>query len=165
MFERKDKESFSKKCITFKNTGMDKAQVSEQSIHRAQVSWEQSKGDLEMAKSFIKTNPSTSCLLSNQSAINAFSSILQAQGHFQLPAYSSTEMLNLCGSVALEVEETRQQCEVLDSALNRDLLGHTRPKNIQFTPTFAKTLYEASRQIHKIIKAYWLQNKDRFFAP
>ena len=118
-----------------------------------------------MAKSFIKTNPSTSCLLSNQSAINAFSSILQAQGHFQLPAYSSTEMLNLCGSVALEVEETRQQCEVLDSALNRDLLGHTRPKNIQFTPTFAKTLYEASRQIHKIIKAYWLQNKDHFFAP
>ncbi len=118
-----------------------------------------------MAKSFIKTNPDTSCLLSNQSAINAFSSILQAQGHFQLPAYSSTEMLNLCGSVALEVEETRQQCEVLESALNRDLLGHTRSSNIQFTPTFAKTLYEASRQIHKIIKAYWLQNKDRFFAP
>ena len=79
---------------------MNKAQASEQSIHRAQVSCEQSKGDLEMAKSFIKTNPSTSCLLSNQSAINAFSSILQAQGHFQLPAYSSTEMLNLCGSGA-----------------------------------------------------------------
>ena len=101
---------------------MNKAQASEQSIHRAKVSWEQSKGDLEMANSFIKTNPGTSCLLSNQSAINAFSSILQAQGHFQLPAYSSTEMLNLCGSVALEVEETRQQCEVLDSAMNRDLL-------------------------------------------
>ncbi len=144
---------------------MQKAQESEQSIQRARVSWEQSKEDLEMAKSFIKTNPDTSCLLSNQAAINAFSSILQAHGHFQLPAYSSTEMLNICSSVASEVEETRTQCEILDSALNRDLLGHTRPKNIQFTPAFAKTSYEASRQIHKIIKAYWRENKVRFFAP
>ena len=118
-----------------------------------------------MAKSFIKTNPDTSCLLSNQAAINAFSSILQAHGHFQLPAYSSTEMLNICSSVVSEVEEARTQCEVLDSALNRDLLGHTRPKNIQFTPAFAKTSYEASKQIHKIIKAYWRENKARFFAP
>jgi hypothetical protein len=144
---------------------MNKAQKSQKSIHLAQISWEQSKEDLEMAKYFIKTNSDTSCMLSNQSAINAFSSILQAQGYFQLPAYSSTEMLNLCSSVASEVEETRPQCEVLDSALNRDLIGHTRQKNIQFTPAFAKTSYEASRQIHKIIKAYWTQNKDRFFAP
>ena len=48
---------------------MQKAQESEQSIQRARVSWEQSKEDLEMAKSFIKTNPDTSCLLSNQAAI------------------------------------------------------------------------------------------------
>ena len=144
---------------------MQKAQESEQSIHRARVSWEQSREDLEMAKSFIKTNPDTSCLLSNQSAINGFSSILQALGHFQLPAFSSTEMLNMCSSVTLEVEETRPQCEVLDSALNRDLLGHTRPKNIQFTPAFAKTSYEASRQIHKIIKVYWQKNKVRYFVP
>ena len=98
---------------------MQKAQESEQSIQRARVSWEQSKEDLEMAKSFIKTNPDTSCLLSNQAAINSFSSILQAHGHFQLPAYSSTEMLNICSSVVSEVEKTRPQCEVLDSALNR----------------------------------------------
>jgi len=73
---------------------MQKAQESARSIHRAEVSWVQSGEDLEMAKSFIKTNPDTSCLLSNQAAINAFSSILLALGHFQLPAYSSTEMLN-----------------------------------------------------------------------
>ena len=144
---------------------MQKAQESDQSIKRARVSWEQSKEDLEMAKSFIKTNPDTSCLLSNQAAINAFSSILQAHGHFQLPAYSSTEMLNICSSVASEVEETRQQCDVLDSVLDRDLLGHTRPKNIKFTAVFAKTSYEASRQIQKIIKDYWKENKTRFFAP
>ena len=144
---------------------MEKARESEQSIQRARVSWEQSKEDLEMAKSFIKTNPNTSCLLSNQAAINAFSSILQAHGHFQLPAYSSTEMLNICNSIASEVEETRPQCEVLDSALNRDLLRHARPKNIQFTPAYAKTSYESSRQIHKIIKAYWRKNKARFFSP
>ena len=144
---------------------MQKAQESERSIHRAQVSWEQSGEDLEMAKSFIKTNPDTSCLLSNQAAINAFSSILLALGHFQLPAYSSTEMLNLCSSAAPEVEITRAHCDVLDSALSRDLLGHTRPKNIQFTPVFAKTSYEASSKIHKIVKAYWQENKERFFAP
>ncbi|MDC0223966.1 MAG: hypothetical protein ACJ0DJ_00600 [bacterium] len=144
---------------------MQKAQESELSIQRAKVTWEQSGEDLEMAKSFIKTNPDTSCILSNQAAINAFSSILQAMGHFQLPAYSSTEMLNLCSSVAPEVEITRANCDILDSMLNRDLLGHTRPKNIQFTPAFAKTSYEASRKIHQIVRAYWQKNKDRFFGP
>ena len=145
---------------------MHKAQESERSIQRAKVSWEQSKDDLEMAKSMIKTHPDTSCLLSSQAAINAFSSILQAHGHFQLPAYSSTEMLNLCSSVStVVVEQARSQCAVLDSALNRDLLGHTSPKNIQFTPAFARTSFEASRKIHKIIRAYWHENKQRFFNP
>lgn len=143
---------------------MQKVLESKQSIRRAQVSWEQSKVDLEMAKSYIKTNPDTSCLLSNQSAINGLSSILLAQGHFQLPAFSSTEMLNMCSSVVKEVEEIRPECETLDSALNRDLLGHTRPKNIQFTPAFARTSFEASKKIHKIIKAYWKKNQVRYFA-
>ena len=145
---------------------MQKVQESERSIQRAKVSWEQSKEDLEMAKSMIKTHPDTSCLLSNQAAINAFSSILEGHGHFQLPAYSSTEMLNLCSSVStVVVEQARSQCAVLDSALNRDLLGHASPKNIQFTPAFARTSFEASRKIHKIIRAYWHENRQRFFDP
>ena len=144
---------------------MQKAQESESSIQRAKVSWEQSKEDLEMAKSMIKTHPDTSCLLSTQAAINAFSSILQAPGHFQLPAYSSIEMLNQCSSVSPTFETARSQCAVLDSALNRDLLGNASPKNIQFTPAFARTSFEASRKILKIIKAYWHENSQRFFDP
>jgi len=144
---------------------MQKAQESERSIQRAKVSWEQSKEDLEMAKSKIKTHPDTSCLLSSQAAINAFSSILQAQGHFQLPAYSTTEMLNQCSSVSPAVEKARSQCAVLDSALNRDLFGHTSAKNINFTSAFARTSFEASRKILKIIRAYWQENRQRFFDP
>ena len=144
---------------------MRKAQESGRSIQRARVSWEQSKEDLEMAKSMIKTHPDTSCLLSNQAAINAFSSILQAHGHFQLPAYSSTEMLNQCRTVTPIVERARSQCAVLDSSFNRDLLGHTSQKNIQFTPAFARTSFEASRKILKIIRVYWQQNRQRFFDP
>jgi len=144
---------------------MQKAQESERSIQRAKVSWEQSKDDLEMAKSMIKSHPETSCLLSSQAAINAFSSILQAHGHFQLPAYSSTEMLNQCSSVSPVFEQVRSQCAVLDSAINRDLLGHASPKNIQFTPAFARTSFEASRKIHKILRAYWQENRQRFFDP
>jgi len=144
---------------------MHKAQESERSIQRAKVSWEQSKEDLEMAKSMIKTHPDTSCLLSSQAAINAFSSILQAHGHFQLPAYSSSEMLNQCSSVSPAFEKARSQCAVLDSALNRDLLGHASPKNIQFTPAFARTSFEASRKIHKIVRVYWHENRQRFFDP
>ena len=144
---------------------MQKTQESERSIQRGKVSWEQSKEDLGMAKSMIKTHPNTSCLLSSQAAINAFSSILQAHGHFQLPAYSSTEMLNLCSSISFVVEQARSQCAVLDSALNRDLLGNASPKNIQFTPAFARTSFEASRKIHKIIRAYWQENRQRFFDP
>ncbi|MBS1254501.1 MAG: hypothetical protein MAG581_00296 [Deltaproteobacteria bacterium] len=71
-------------------------------------------------------------------------------------------MLNHCKPVAPQVEQTRSQCAVLDSALNRDLLGHTTPKNIQFTPAFARTSYEASRNILKIIKTYWQENKQLF---
>ena len=144
---------------------MPKAQESVLSIQRAEVSWRQSKEDLELAKSFIKSNPDTSCLLSNQAAINALSSILIAQGHFQLPAYSSTEILNLCSSIVDEIETIRQYCDVLDSALNRDLLGHARPKNIQFTPAYAKKSFEASSKILGIVKNYWQENKDRYFAP
>ena len=144
---------------------MQKALESERSIQRAKVSWEQSKEDLKLAKSMIKTHPDTSCLLSSQAAINAFSSILQAHGHFQLPAYSSTEMLNQCRTVTPIVERARSQCAVLDSSFNRDLLGHTSQKNIQFTPAFARTSFEASRKIHKIIRVYWQQNRQRFFDP
>ena len=144
---------------------MQKAQESERSIKRARVFWEQSKEDLKMAKSIIKTHPDTSCLLSSQATINAFSSILQAHGHFQLPAYSSTEMLNQCSSVSPMFLQAQSQCAVLDSAINRDLLGHTSPKNIQFTPAFARTSFEASTQIHKIVRAYWQENRQRFFDP
>ena len=144
---------------------MQKIEENERSINRGRISWEQSKEDLEMAKSFIKTNPDTSCLLSNQAAINAFSSILHAKGYFQLPAYSSTEMLNLCSSVISEIEDAREHCKVLDSSLNRDLLGQVRQKNISFNSAFAKTSYKASQEIQKIIKAYLKQNKDRFFEP
>ena len=144
---------------------MQKTQESVRSIQRAKVSWEQSKEDLEMAKSMIKSHPDTSCLLSNQAAINAFSSILQAHGHFQLPAYSSTEMLNKCISVSPVFEQVRSQCAVLDSALNRDLLGNTSPKNIRYTPAFARTSFEASSKILKIIRVYWQENRQRFFDP
>ena len=144
---------------------MQKAQESERSIRLAKVSWDQSKEDLEMAKSMIKTHPDTSCLLSSQAAINAFSSILQAHGHFQLPAYSSSEMLNQCSSVSPSVEKARSECAMLDSAINRDLLGHTSKKNIQFTPAFARTSFEASRKILKIISEYWQENSQRFFDP
>ena len=144
---------------------MQKAQESERSIQRAKVSWEQSKEDLEMAKSMIKTHPDTSCLLSSQAAINAFSSILQAHGHFQLPAYSSGEMLKQCSSISPAFGKASSQCAVLDSALNRDLFGHTSSKNIQFNPAFAKTSFEASREILKIIRAYWQENSQRFFDP
>ena len=144
---------------------MQKAQESERSIRRARVSWEQSKDDLEMAKSMIKSNPDTSCLFSSQATINAFSSILQAQGNFQLPAYSSTEMLNQCNSVSSIFEQARSQCAILDSTIDRDLLGNTSQKNIQFTPAFAKTSFEASRKILKIVRSYWRENRQRFFDP
>ena len=74
-------------------------------------------------------------------------------------------MLNQCSSVSPAVEKVRSQCAVLDSAINRDLLGHTSTKNIQFTPAFARTSFEASRKILKTIRFYWLENSQRFFDP
>jgi len=45
------------------------------------------------------------------------------------------------------------------------LFGHTSPKNIQFTPAYARTSFEASSKILKIIRAYWQENRQRFFDP
>ena len=72
---------------------MQKAAASDRALRRARISWEQSQEDLRIAKSRIRDSPEVSCLQSTQAAINALGSVLEAQGHFQLPAFSSVEMI------------------------------------------------------------------------
>ena len=82
---------------------MQKIQISERSLKRGKVCWEQSQEDLAQAKDNVKTKPEISCLMSVQASINAISSILEANGHFQLPAFSCVEMLDL----ALQYHEVK----------------------------------------------------------
>ena len=136
---------------------MQKAAASERAFRRARVSWEQSQEDLRIAKSRIRDSPEVSCLQSTQAAINALSSVLEAQGHFQLPAFSSVEMLDACVSVVPALESVRSRCYMLDSMLERDLLGKARQKNVRFTPAFAKTCHRAAEGILNEISKFWNQ--------
>ena len=68
---------------------MQKIAPSARSLQRAKVMWEQSNDDLRTARDLQNSNPELSCLQSVQAAINALSSLLEAQGFFQLPSYSA----------------------------------------------------------------------------
>ena len=136
---------------------MQKAAASDRALRRARISWEQSQEDLRIAKSRIRDSPEVSCLQSTQVAINALGSVLEAQGHFQLPAFSSVEMLDACVSIVADLESIRSQCYVLDSMLERDMLGKARQKNVRFTPAFAKTCQRAAGDILSEIRKFWSQ--------
>ena len=134
---------------------MQKVDISERSILLGKISWEQSQDDLAQAKSCIKTAPQKSCLLSVQASINAISSVLVARGHFQLPAFSSVELLNESIQYAAELEKVRSQCYVLDSSLERDMMGHANQKNTRFTVPFARTCYQAGQAVIDAVRNFW----------
>lgn len=127
---------------------------SERSIRRGNISWEQSQEDLNIAQSCIKSYPEKSCLQSSQSAINALSSVLETEGNFQLPAFSSLTVLDASLSIAPELDKLRSHCQVLDSTLARDLLGNTVQKNIRFTSAFARSCFHAGKAVQKGVQAF-----------
>ena len=134
---------------------MQKIQISERSLKRCKVSWEQSQEDLAQAKANVKTKPEISCLMSVQASINAISSILEANGHFQLPAFSCVEMLDLALQYHEDLEKIRSQCYVLDSSLERDVMGNAQQKNLKFTTPYARTCHQAGQTVLKSVKNYW----------
>jgi|TARA_B100001079_G_C16409931_1_gene515754 hypothetical protein len=139
---------------------LQKIQISERSISRGKVSWEQSQEDLVQAKTKLKTEPQISCLLSVQASINAISSILEANGHFQLPAFSCVEMLDQALQYHTELEEIRSQCYVLDSSLERDVMGNAQQKILSFTTPYARTCHQAGQTVLKSVKNYWKIGPD-----
>ncbi len=144
---------------------MLKIKESSRSIKRAQISWQQSQADLKLAKASVKSQPDKSCLQSTQAAINSLSSILEAHGYFQLPSFSTIELLDKCIEIDPMFEEMRSFCNVLDSTIERDMFGKTKTSNMGYTPAFAKTCFQASEHIQQIVKTYWKKNKKRFFSP
>ena len=134
---------------------MQKIQISERSIRRGKISWEQSQEDLVQAKTKIKTEPQISCMLSVQASINAMSSILETKGHFQLPAFSCVEILDQALQYLSELENIRSQCYVLDSSLERDVMGNAQQKNLSFTTPYARTCHQAGQMILKCVKNFW----------
>lgn len=145
---------------------MQKIAPSARSLQRSRIMWEQSQDDLRTARDLQREHPELSCMQSVQSAINALSVILEAQGFFQLPAYSTVELLDLCVQQgASTLESIRSSCYVLDSSLERDVFGNTQQKNIRFTPPYAKTCHGAARQIHTAVRDHLQQHPDLYFAP
>ena len=143
---------------------MQKAGISERSIRRGRVSWEQSQEDLKLAGSFIKSAPQKSCLLSVQASINAISSILEIQGYFQLPAFSCVEMLDQSIPHAHELEGIRPQCYLLDSSMERDVMGRENQQHIVFTVAYARSCHKAGRIVLSAIRNYWKENPSRLLG-
>lgn len=144
---------------------MLKVKESPRSIQRAEVSWEQAKTDLKVAKSALKNQPGKCAMQSAQATINALSSVLEAHGYFQLPAFSSTELLDHCIKIDPLFEELRPVCRLLDGTIERDTFGTQRTPTMDFTPAFGRSCVKGSETALKLIKRYWKQNKHRFFSP
>ncbi len=144
---------------------MLKAKESPRSIQRAQVSWQQSQLDLKIAKSSLKNQPDKSSLQSAQAAMNALSSVLEAQGYFQLPTFSTVELLKKCLEIEPSFKALESDCMLLDGTVERDMFGTTRTPQTHFTPAFAKACLKAGERINQQTNKYWKQNKNRFFTP
>ena len=137
---------------------MQKINISDRTKQRALVYWEQAKEDWKVAEKNIKENPEKSCLLSTQGAMNALSSILTAKGFFQIPAYSTIELLDQCTEINSTFEELRAPCTILDGMLEKDLFGHTKQKSNRVTPAFAKACFRAGKEIQEFMKKYLKNN-------
>lgn len=144
---------------------MQQASPSDRTRRRASVSWAQAQEDLQESKQRIKEAPDASCLLSMQCAINALSSIPEAQGRFQLPTYSSVEMLDVCLQYAPELEALRNSCYVLDGLLERDVMGNAQQKNIRFTSAYARTCHQAAEAVLDGLRGFFKANATAYFAP
>ena len=134
---------------------MLQTQKSKRALGRAKVSLEQAQDDLKVAKSVYKTEPDKSGLQSVQGGMNALSSVLEAEGYFQLPNFSTVELLDQCVKVSKAFEELRPSCYILDGTTERDLFGHTRKKGTRFTPAYARACYQAGEKIVDFVKKYW----------
>lgn len=141
---------------------MLKASPSERTKRRAQTSWEQCQLDLAEAQKSWKKQPDKSCLQSTQAVVNALGSVLEAEGYFQLPAYSAVEMLDYCIQVDTKLEDCRGACYVVDGSLERDMFGKVRQKGVQFNPPFAKACMEAAEEVIKQVRKYWKEYKESF---
>ena len=144
---------------------MLKTKPSSRTLQRAEISWRQAGMDLKTAQSCVKSQPDKSSLQSAQAAVNALSSVLEAQGFFQLPTFSTNELLDKCVEIEPDFEKLRSPCTILDGNIERDAFGTTRTPHMGFTPAFARACLKACEEIHKATKHYWKANKARFFAP
>lgn len=144
---------------------MLKTKESSRTLQRAQTSWKQAGADLKIAQSSLKAQPDKSSLQSAQAAVNALSSVLEAQGFFQLPTFSTNELLNKCVEIDADFEKLRSPCTILDGTIERDAFGTTRTPHVGFTPAFARACLKACEEVYKETKRYWKANKNRFFAP
>lgn len=134
---------------------MLKTAISERTLQRAQTSLEQAKDDLKLAKELRQLNPQHSGFQSAQAAINALSSVLESQGFFQLPSFSTVELLDRCVAIDPLFDSLRPSCYILDGTIERDAFGNSRPRGIPFTPSFARACYQASQKI-----VIWIDEKQ-----
>lgn len=139
---------------------MHKTKPSFRSMQRALISWQQAQVDFMEAKSALKHQPHKSSLLSAQAAMNALSSILEGRGYFQLPVFSTCELLKKCIEVETVFEVLRSACTVLDGTVERDMFGSTRTPQAHFTPAFARACLKACGEIQKETKRYWKRNEN-----
>ena len=130
---------------------MQKIQISERSLKRGKVSWEQSRrpcpGQSQCENEARDKLPDERSSLDQRHQFN-----FEANGHFQLPAFSCVEMLDLALQYHEDLEKIRSQCYVLDSSLERDVMGNAQQKNLKFTTPYARTCHQAGQTVLKSVK-------------
>lgn len=136
---------------------------SPEGLRRAKLEWEQSTADLREAKRESKAGAVLeSCFHSLQAAVNVLSAVCRLNGHFRFPAHSPVQMLALCREADARLDSLEQECNLLEGVQDVNPFGDAAA---QVTPEECKQALQAATTIHKVVRSYLKDNKNRLFAP
>lgn len=142
----------------------EQPQISEEALRRARVYWEQAQQDRKTAKQKLRAGAFLdSSFLGLQAALNGLSAVCGLQGHFQLPAASPLEMLELCREAHPAFEALREPCQALEETAGRNPFA-PQPSEKESRQACRETL-KNSEQVLAALRDYLKANRKRFFAP
>lgn len=138
--------------------------MSEHTVQRARVLWQQSRQDLREAKRHLRRGePLESSFFSLQGALNAMTCVCSLNGELRLPSHSPTQMAGLCAAVDERFASIAAACEALESVSERSPFAPDRDaaderEHGRLCHAHAQAVLDAAR-------GYLKQNSRRFFRP
>jgi len=142
----------------------ESSQISQETIRRSRLFWEQSRQDLQEAKGYLRREAFLeSGHLGFQAAINALSAVCMLQGHYRLPNTTPLLLLDLCREADRRFADLDDPCQALEEAAGGSPFAEHPPTG----DAKAKAVdhLRESERILAAVRGYLKENKKRFYSP